>query len=164
MSVQAMALAKALTGLITLFAAPGTPMIYAGQEFGEDSPRTIDFQPLHWGKLLQKPHADYSKTVARLIAARRQHPALRSDHIEFYSNDFATEQLVRWKRYADPGVRDYATVAVNFGATPRRTFLQVPWPGEWYDAVHDRTYQANDGCVEVELGPWDGVLLAPATM
>lgn len=161
MSVQAMALAKGLLGLITLFAAPGTPMIYAGQEFGEDSPRTIDFQPLHWGKLLQKPYADYSKTVARLIAARRRHPALRSDHIEFYVDDFAAEHIVRWKRYADAGARDYATVAINFGGRPQRTFLQVAWPGEWCDVVHERMYQTNDGCIEIELAAWDGVLLTP---
>jgi len=106
MSVGAMALAKGLLGLIALFAVPGVPMIYAGQEFGEDAPRTIDFQPLHWGKLLQPPHAEHNQAVMRLIAARRAHPALRSDHVEFYGDDFAREGVVRLKRWADAGGGD----------------------------------------------------------
>jgi hypothetical protein len=103
------------------------------------------------------------KVVSRLIHARSAHPALRSDHIEFGQNDFATEQLVRWKRWADPGVHDYATAALNFGGEQRQTTLQVAWPGQWYDVVEDRLYPSTDGCLEIALGPWKGVLLIPAS-
>lgn len=162
MSVHQLALAKGLLGLVTLFAAPGAPLLYAGQEFGEDAPRTIDFQPLHWGKLLQKGHVEHSRTVKRLIRARRAHPALRSDHIEFYADDFVREQVVRLKRWADEGVHDFATAALNFGGTPRTVTLDLPWPGEWVDVVNDRQYVVRDQCLRVELGPWQGVLIAPA--
>ena len=80
MSVQQMALRKAGTGLVTLFAAPGIPMIYAGQEFGEDAPRTIDFCPLQWGKLDTDLHRNYLDMVCRLIRARRTCSALRGDN------------------------------------------------------------------------------------
>jgi 1,4-alpha-glucan branching enzyme len=56
-------------------------MIYAGQEYGDDSPRTIDFVPLQWHKLTQPKHAPTWRWCKRLIRARRRHPALRSDHI-----------------------------------------------------------------------------------
>ena len=36
-------------------------MIYAGQEFGEDTPRTIDFLPLHWEKIELPPMRQYAK-------------------------------------------------------------------------------------------------------
>ncbi len=38
-------------GLVALLTSPGVPMLLAGQEFGEDSARTIEFWPLDWKKL-----------------------------------------------------------------------------------------------------------------
>ena len=71
MSVHDAALALALCGLVALLAAPGVPMLYAGQEYGEDSPRTIDFVPLQWNKLNRDVHAAQFAIVRRLIQARR---------------------------------------------------------------------------------------------
>lgn len=48
MSIAEMALRKAQLGLVVLFAVPGVPMIYSGQEFGEDAPLTIHFCPINW--------------------------------------------------------------------------------------------------------------------
>jgi 1,4-alpha-glucan branching enzyme len=163
MSVQALALAKGLLGLIALFAMPGVPMLYAGQEFAEDGPRTIDFQPLHWGKLIQPAHAEHKEVVKRLVQARRRHAALRGDHIEFYVDNFSLEQVVRCKRWADtpdaaePG--DYATAALNFGGRARRVVLEVPRPGSWYDVVGNQHHTTTGNTVALELPPWSGVLL-----
>jgi 1,4-alpha-glucan branching enzyme len=162
MSVQELALAKGLLGLVATFAAPGVPMMLAGQEFGEDAARTIDFQPLHWGKLLQRPHAEQNKIVMRLIGARRTHAALRTDHIEFYVDDFAHDHLVRWKRWPDPDTHDYATVALNFGDAERRTTLQVPWSGKWLDVIADQVYHTTEEWIPLRLGPWRAALLVPA--
>jgi 1,4-alpha-glucan branching enzyme len=111
------ALARAKLGLATVFAAPGVPMIYAGQEYGDDSPRTIDFLPLQWNKLTQPKHRTHMEMVKRLIRARRRHPALRSDHIRIFDNDFARDHLIRFCRWDDAG--DYAVCAINFGAEAR---------------------------------------------
>jgi 1,4-alpha-glucan branching enzyme len=46
-----LAMHKARLGLVALLTSPGVPMLLAGQEFGEDSPRTIEFWPLDWKKL-----------------------------------------------------------------------------------------------------------------
>jgi 1,4-alpha-glucan branching enzyme len=108
---------------------------------------------------LQPAHAQQLAVVKRLIRARQQHPALRSDTVEFYVDNFAAEHVVRLKRWAAPGERDYATVALNFGGDERTVVLEVPWPGEWYDAVHDRTHRVRGGKVELCLPPWSGVLL-----
>ena len=70
MSVPELALRKAKLGLVALFAAPGVPMIYAGQEFGEDAPRTIDFCPINWERLDRISHHRHRELVQRLIAAR----------------------------------------------------------------------------------------------
>lgn len=158
MNVAALALAKGLLGLVAVFVSPGVPMIYAGQEFGEDAPRTIDFQPIHWGRLLQAAHATHRQVVARLIAARRAHPALRSDHLEFYADDFVHEHLVRCKRWSANGL-DYVTAALNFGHHERVTELEIPWGGRWYDVIHDREYLLQAGKLTINLAPWDTILL-----
>ncbi len=165
MSREELALASARLGLIALFGAPGVPMIYAGQEFGEDTPRTIDFLPLHWDKLQQPVYAEYYAFVTRLIHARRVHPALRSDQIDFYPDNFSTENVVRFKRWSDPNhpeeSPDFAAIALNFSSSRRQIVLDLPWNGQWQELVHHRIHQIHDGQFSATLAPWSGVLLVP---
>ncbi len=171
MSVSELARAKSLLGLVTLFAAPGVPMLYAGQEFAEDAPRTIDFQPLHWAKLQTQIHGDYLEIVKRLINTRATHGALRSDHLNFYPNDFAREQLVRFDRmaFANDGapadqktVVDFAAVALNFSARRIETTLTLPWSGLWTDVVATRRYRPRTKQWRGTLAPWQGIILVAA--
>ncbi|MEZ4617302.1 MAG: alpha-amylase family glycosyl hydrolase [Caldilineaceae bacterium] len=163
MSIYEMARAKALLGLAVLFAAPGIPMLYAGQEFAEDEPRTIDFQPLHWAKLQTHVHTDYLAAVKRLVQTRRQHVALRSDHITFYPNDFAHEQVVRLNRlaYAEDGttITDFVAAAFNFSGERRHIELDLPWLGGWTDVVGNTNYRPRKEHWTTTLGPWQAVLL-----
>jgi 1,4-alpha-glucan branching enzyme len=163
MTVQQLARAKAFLGLVTLLTAPGIPMIYAGQEFGEDSPRTIDFQPLHWDKLAQPVYQSYLRQVKRLLAIRRTHAALASDHIRFYANDFANEQVLRFERvlYDEEGRKalDFVVVALNFGGIARTVELPVPWSGRWQDLLSEEVYSI-ERCSLVELAPWQAMVLA----
>ena len=163
MNVHELARRKALLGLIALLGAPGIPMLYSGQEFAEDTPRTIDFQPLHWGKLQQAVYADYAALVTRLIGARRHRAALQSDHIRFYPNDFAQEKLVRFDRFALAAdgntLTDFVTVALNFGERRQQTELTLPWAGRWRDLVTNQVRQRKAGPWQTTLGPWQGVLL-----
>ena len=42
---------KSMLGAILLFTAQGVPMLYAGQEFGANTPKTIDENKLPWNYL-----------------------------------------------------------------------------------------------------------------
>lgn len=158
MTLAEVALRKAMLGLIALFTAPGVPMIYAGQEFGEDSPRTIDFLPLDWQKLNLPRHRAYRDAVRKLIGLRQANPALRSDHIRFYDNDFARERLVRFDRWTERGA--FAAVALNFHDAPQRPSLTVPTPGPWIDALSGTRYDVRES-VDLTLAPWQGAVLVP---
>ena len=159
LTLAEIALRKAMLGLIALFTAPGIPMLYAGQEFGEDTPRTIDFLPLDWDKLDQPRHRVHYDAVRKLIRLRRTNPALRSDHIRFYDNDFAGEKLVRYDRWSEQG--GHVAVALNFDACTQTTTLQVPTPGVWLDVVSGTRHQARK-TVDVTLAAWQGAILVPA--
>jgi 1,4-alpha-glucan branching enzyme len=157
MSINEVALRKALLGLVALFAAPGVPMIYAGQEFGEDAPRTIDFCPLNWDKLKLEAHRQHRAVVRRLIVARRQVAALRSDNIYFEVDDFERHQVVRWRRWDDHGA--VALAALNFGHHLRTVTLDLPGGGAWRDVVSNRVYYLSGGPNQFVLQAWQAVLL-----
>ena len=163
MSTRELARAKGLLGLVALFAAPGVPMIYAGQEFSEDTPRTIDFQPLQWIKLQNPIHADYLAVIKRLIRIRRLHPALRSDQIAFYPNNFAQEQVVCFNRMAHGAdgstLSDFVAVALNFGAQRCDICLELPWTGEWQDVIAEKIYQPHKREWRSSLAPWQAIML-----
>jgi len=150
------ALDKSLVGLIALFSAPGVPMLYAGQEFGEDTPRTVDFLPIDWPKLEKPLHRRHWEIVRRLVHARRASAALRSPHIDFLPDDFASTNLVRYRRWDDAG--NVALVALNFGGEARQTSLDFPRPGLWREVVSERVEQMGDGSHSFLLPPWQGRL------
>lgn len=162
MTVHQLAQAKALLGLVTLLTAPGIPMLYAGQEFGEDAPRTIDFQPLHWDKLRQPLYHTYFRLIKRLLAARHTHPALASDHICFHHNCFNHEQVVHFDRmfYDEQGEKlvDFVAVALNFGGVAREIELMTPWPGHWQELLSEQCYQIERSC-RLTLAPWQAMVL-----
>ncbi|MGL4648605.1 MAG: alpha-amylase family glycosyl hydrolase, partial [Caldilineaceae bacterium] len=114
MNLTAMALARARLGLVALLAGAGVPMIYAGQEYGERSPRTVDFLPLDWSLRERPLHTAHEAIVRRLIHARRSHPALRSDAIAFDPIPLAESKLLRFWRWDDHGGSDAAAIALNF--------------------------------------------------
>lgn len=167
MTLYALARAKGLLGLVTLLAAPGVPMLYAGQEFAEDAPRTIDFQPLHWSKLQNKVYADYLATVKQLLQARVEHPALQSDHIRFYADNFPEEQIVRFERmaYGADGTTliDFVAVALNFSPQKCKTTLTLPsgggWGGGWRDVITGKQYRPRSGEWRGTLDPWQAIML-----
>ena len=153
------ALDKALAGLIALFTAPGVPMLYAGQEFGEDTPRTVDFLPIDWSKLDKPLHRRHWEIVRRLVHARRTSPALRGEHIEFLPDDFAATGLARYRRWDDAG--NTALVALNFGGEMRETVLDFPKAGLWREVVNERVERMGAAAHTLHLPAWQGRVFVP---
>jgi 1,4-alpha-glucan branching enzyme len=155
------ALRKAMAGLIALMAAPGVPMLWMGEEYGEDLPRTIDFLPLKWEKLQIEPFRTHFEIVQRLILARREHAGLRSDHIEFLADDFAATQVIRFRRW-DAASDDEAVVALNFGNVSRSTSLSFGADGTWLEVVSGKLHSVKNQKRSFTLEPWSGRLYVPA--
>lgn len=155
-----LAMRKARLGLVALLTAPGVPMLLAGQEFGEDSPRTIDFWPLDWKKLKLPQGRDQLAFYRRLLRARRAHPALRSDCVEYYGDDFAAAKIVRFKRW--DGAGDTVVVGLNFDNHSRSVGLGFPDNGRWLDVVSGELVTVTGHWRDFTLPPWDAVVLVPA--
>ncbi len=154
------ALDKSLVGLVALFSAPGVPMLYAGQEFGEDTPRTIDFLPIDWAKLDRPLQRRHWEVVRRLVHARRACAALRGELIEFLPDNFAVTNLVRYRRWSNDGA--WALIALNFGNRPRHTTLPFPDQSRWREVVTDAHFTVRGPAERnLALPPWQGRLYLP---
>ncbi len=154
-----LALQKARLGLAVLFTSPGVPMLLAGQEFGEDSPRTIDFWPLDWKKLRLPEGRGQFEFLQKLIRLRREHPALRSDGIEYYADDFVRFKVIRYKRWDGKG--DVAVVAANFDSVTHTIGLGFPHDGLWVDELTGRRFQINGYWRDFQLPAWNALVLLP---
>jgi 1,4-alpha-glucan branching enzyme len=155
-----LAMQKARLGLVALMTSPGVPMLLAGQEFGEDSPRTIDFWPQDWKKLkLPQGRAQFA-FYRRLLSVRREHPALRSDCVEYYGDDFAASKIVRFKRW--DGAGDVVVVGLNFDNRSQQVGLGFPYNGRWLDVVSGELVTVAGHWGDFTLPPWDAVVLVPA--
>ncbi len=164
MTLQQAAVVKAQLGLVLLFTAPGVPMIYAGQEFAEDTPRTIDFLPLNWEKLEMPDRAQHVDLVRSLIRLRRTHAALRSDNIHVYPISFAEKKLICYDRRSgelESQCFDFVVVALNFDNISRIVTLKLPNPGVWLDVISGRKHRLRRKQVRLTLRPWGAAVLVP---
>ncbi|MGB9606489.1 MAG: DUF3459 domain-containing protein, partial [Bryobacteraceae bacterium] len=154
-------LRKARLGLVALMTSPGVPMLYAGQEFGEDSPRTIEFWPLDWQKLKLPQGQEQFAFYRKLIRLRAGHPALRGDGIEYYWDDFPRFKVLRYKRWDGNG--DVAVIGLNFDCVTQHVGLGFPHNGPWREALSDTVVQVEGYWRDFDVPPWSALLLVPAT-
>ena len=158
-TLQQVALARALLGLVAVLTAPGVPMLYAGQEFGEDTPRTIDFLPTGWERRTQPGFREQLEIVTRLLRLRRNAPALRSDAIEFMPNDFAQEKIVRYRRWSGDDPAETVWVVLNLGSNGRYVEFPGIEDGAWIDVISGKRRSATGGRLRLLVGPHQAVVL-----
>ncbi len=163
MSLSGLALARARLGLVALFAGAGVPMVYSGQEYGERSPRTVDFLPLNRSLRTRPLNAVHETVVRRLIRARRSHPALRSDAIAFDPAPLAESKLLRFWRWEEGSGADAAAVALNFAPVARTIELHLPYGGRWRDVVSDTVVEVAAGPISPRLEAYGACLFVPET-
>jgi len=128
--------------LIALFTARGIPMLWQGQEFGEnyyvpDSGfgRVALLRPVRWDYFYDPVGRSVSALVRTLVALRHRLPQLRQgDH--FFHNDRARYQgqgvLVFSRRLGD----DETVVALNFGDGDRTAPFTFSRSGKYREELH----------------------------
>lgn len=144
-------MALAATALLT---APGVPMLYMGQEFGEDTHRAVNERnPLRWDLLATEGGRWLLDHYRKLVAFRREHAALRGEHvkIEALNSDEKWFVFHRWEEAGDDVV-----VAANFGDGPRRVTAPLA-DGKWRDLFTGRVVEG--GALDVELPPSEAMVL-----
>ena len=126
--------AKSKLGALALFTAQGVPMIYAGQEFGEGTRKTIDKNKLHWERLEDGTWSDLRNYYASLAQLRAVNPALTKNTVESIVMDNERKVIV-FKRWDEGG--NQVVVGLNFSPTSQTLDVGFPRAGTWHEWSKD---------------------------
>ena len=134
---------------LLLFAFPGSPMIYYGDEAGmEGFEDPFNRGTFPWGQ----EERGLQQYFARLGAARRAREALQRGTIEYLR---AEDGVLAFARRSED---DLCIAAANAGDTP--VTLSLPWDGALArELLTGQQFFADNGAVRLRLEPREGVLL-----
>lgn len=140
----------AVTLLITGY---GFPMLYAGEEFGMDTPRVAGENKLAWSRLETPEGSGLHDHYRHLIHFRCEHAALRGETLDIIHQDPAA-RVVASHRWDDGG--DRVVTVANCSASDRGNYTVPAWPtdGPWRDILTDNVIEAHDLTLTATLGPW----------
>ena len=160
-----------------LFAAPGIPALFMGQEILEDK-LWCDDEKGHPGHLIWwdglaagKVMSDYLRFMRDLIALRRRQPALAAEGVRASRvNDFDRVIVIhRWIADGGPG-QDVVAVA-SFDERPKFGYgIGLPRSGRWieffnsdyYDDFPNPSAIGNGGAITANGPPLDGFVQSAA--
>ncbi len=125
------AVRRAITALAVTMTAPGVTMVYAGQEFGEDTPKVVGANPLQWEKLETKAGRTIHDSFQKLARLRTTHDALAQESIRFPSEPLPKNVAVYERTAPGGGI----IVAVNFGRDEAAVELSLPQGNRWIEAL-----------------------------
>ena len=137
-------------GASLLLTAPGTPMLWMGEEWGEAIPKTIDWERISWA-LLQNPlNADLQRYYSGLIALRKETHALQTNTIEPVFAD-AERSIIAFKRWDDGGgiVVTLANLKDEYAGD-----VQIGnWPGDgkWHEYHNNYDVEVQGGVLNDTL-------------
>jgi 1,4-alpha-glucan branching enzyme len=137
-------------GAALLLTAPGVPMIYMGQEFGESAAKTTDWQKIDWSLLQNQTNADLMRYYAGLIGLRTHTPALQSNTFEMIFAD-AGRSIFAFKRWDNSG--GIAVVVANLNDDYEGAVEIGNWPvdGMWHEHVYNYDVQVQGGVLKDSL-------------
>lgn len=139
---------KNMLGAIALFTAQGVPMIYSGQEFGADAPKTIGQSKLPWNYLDGGDGQAIHQHYATLAYLRHTQAALQGNSFEPLLVDHE-RAIVAFARQADDG--SAVVVALNFRPYDQTAMIDFPQAGRWHEWLHDYDQDVGDGPIVVDL-------------
>ncbi len=131
-------LQKARVGAITLLTTVGIPMLYMGEEIGEDdyvpyipAPNRVDWN---------EGDAGLRSIYRNLIYLRLNHPTLAEGGIDFYCPDWSTDQgfcqqnktICYWRYPGGSALDADIVVAVNFDHDDHVFPVAFPVSGTWH--------------------------------
>ncbi len=137
-------------GASMLLTAPGIPMLWMGQEWGEALAKTTDWERISWALLENPQNADLQRYYAGLIYLRKSTRALQSNTFEEVFAD-PERSILAYKRWDDGG--GVVVVLLNL----KDTFagdVQIPnWPGDgkWHEYHNNYDVEVQGGVLNDSL-------------
>lgn len=154
MIFDAAAFRRMKMGAAILLTAPGIPMIWMGQEFGESAPRTpnayAEPQPIDWALLQNDSNKNLLHYYRGLIHLHRTMPALHLDTFEVLSIE-RERGIFAYKRWNDEG--NVIVVVVNIRDVYQGEVHIGNWPedGTWHEYIYNYDVDVQGGVLRDSL-------------
>lgn len=145
-------------GMAILLTSMGIPMLWMGDEFGFNSPKTEEPNLIDWGLLSETENRHLHEYQKSLIRLRNATPALRSDNVHFSYQDLENKVLA-YQRWSTKEGR--ITVVLNFHETPLKLYRVSGFPedGIWREWSGAFEVKVVDGVAALDLEPFEACLL-----
>lgn len=127
--------ALAATVLMTI---PGEPMLYQGQEWGEDTQRAQKENKIHWERRDTQIGQWLYEHYANLCRLRRERTSLRAHNFEF-SMIAPDRRIIVFHRWL--GDADHVVVAANFSPDAYEVNIPFPHGGHWRERFSDQLFK-----------------------
>lgn len=139
--------------------APGIPMLWMGDEFGQATRKTkvtSTPNPLNWSLLEQDLNHDLFEFYKRLIALRHNNPALRTENIEFFDTP-ADHKVLAYARWTEMG--DRLVVVLNFSEQSHQHYA-IPnlINGAWRSWTGEQ-FEVKDNQLTIDLPGFGALIL-----
>ncbi len=146
-------------GFTCLLTAVGTPMILAGEEFGDqhdlfDSCGNVTHEggkqidPVNFSRVDEPDRRELFDYVARLVKLRTSHEALSVDETAFIHQDLSEgKRVFVWKRGSDENpvvvVANFSEFVTSLAPGPNAEYIVPNWPPtptghHWYEVTQSR--------------------------
>jgi len=138
-------------GMVVLMTAEGTPMIYQGQEFGQNSNDShLEPAPLQWGNVESGLGQTLFNKYSVLIGLRKTRPALKENNLVVKSQLSSQKSIIYWRVSGE----DEFVIAANFDDNDQYLNIEFPHAGEWFNVLEGSS-------VDIESN-WCGDCMVPA--
>ena len=126
-----------------LFTAPGLPMVWMGEEFGEFAPKTLESMALHWELLPGKLNEGLFKYYSSLILLRKNTEALQhGNNIEFFFTD-PERKLFAFRRWDERGGNVAVVANLKDEVAGDIQVPNFPADGKWHEWTLDYDVQVE---------------------
>jgi 1,4-alpha-glucan branching enzyme len=149
------AVARAITAAALCLTAPGIPMLYAGQEFGEATQKVVGPNPLHWELLNRPAGAQIHDALRKMIHLRTRNTALQNGKLQILRND-AEQDMAIYRRFLD---EDNVVVLCNFSTERQEVKIPLPIGGKWKNLLAGTVHIVDTGTPFSAVIPPGGVII-----
>ncbi len=141
--------------------AMGVPMLWMGEEFGEHkrkSEKVTQPNKIAWPLLERDLNRDLFEYYKKLIALRKENPALQSDNIEFFHED-PEAKVLAYVRWNDEGSR--VVVVANFSDNYLGEYKVPNFPaaGTWHEWMVDYDVEVGENESAIDLPEYEARVL-----
>lgn len=128
--------------LIGMFAAKGIPMLWQGQEFGENYwlpqegwGRVLLYRPVRWEYFYTSEGRSLVNLVRKLVKLRRNNLQFTKGEHYFY-NDYTLYQSRNIMMFSRTYEGAFSLVALNFGAQDQVVYFKFQSDGDYREELH----------------------------